>query len=239
MDQPMTYMSNRDIIQIAEGVVNGYYSGSPPPCIDIDKIAASYLGLNVHYENFAENDPDKLGFTADGTAPLRVRKNGQIIPVIFPKDTIILDRCLLLHGMETKRRFTLAHEISHVLLSRTDPAHHAACFHCEFDSERSYSVSELAMRLGLGEAQANFMGAFILMPRSSLRRNIQYWFQADKIPAYGNRLFLPETKLTLQKLARQMMVSITALVIQLDKCGYLEQRELEEYFRLAGVVHGT
>lgn len=239
MDQPMTYMSNQDIIQIAEGVVDGYYSGSPPPCIDVDKIATNYLGLNVLYEKFAENDLDKLGFTADGESPLRVRREGRTVPCIYPKDTIILDCCLLLPEMETKRRFTLAHEIAHVLLSRTDPAHHAACFHCEFDSERSYSVEDLKLRFGLGESQASSMGAFILMPRSSLMKNIQHWFHANKIPVYGNRLFLPETKLILQKLASQMVVSNTALVIQLDKCNYLEQRKMEEYFRLAGIIRGN
>ena len=83
------------------------------------------------------------------------------------------------------------------------------------------------------------MGAFILMPRSSLMKNIQHWFHANKIPVYGNRLFLPETKLILQKLASQMVVSNTALVIQLDKCNYLEQRKMEEYFRLAGIIRGN
>ena len=53
------YVSNREIEQIAEGLVHVACGKPPPKRIDIDAVAA-YLGLTVRYEKFAESDPDKI-----------------------------------------------------------------------------------------------------------------------------------------------------------------------------------
>ena len=65
------YVSNREIEQIAEGLVHVACGKPPPKRIDIDAVA-SYLGLTVRYEKFAESDPDKIGFTSDGKSALTV-----------------------------------------------------------------------------------------------------------------------------------------------------------------------
>lgn len=44
------YVSNREIEQIAEGLVHVACGKPPPKRIDIDAVA-SYLGLTVRYEN--------------------------------------------------------------------------------------------------------------------------------------------------------------------------------------------
>ena len=46
------YVSNREIEQIAEGLVHVACGKPPPKRIDIDAVAA-YLGLTVRYEKFA------------------------------------------------------------------------------------------------------------------------------------------------------------------------------------------
>lgn len=48
------YVSNREIEQIAEGLVHVACGKPPPKRIDIDSVAA-YLGLTVRYEKFAES----------------------------------------------------------------------------------------------------------------------------------------------------------------------------------------
>ena len=68
------YVSNREIEQIAEGLVHVACGKPPPKRIDIDAVAA-YLGLTVRYEKFAESDPDKIGFTSDGKSALTVFRN--------------------------------------------------------------------------------------------------------------------------------------------------------------------
>ncbi len=120
------YVSNREIEQIAEGLVHVACGKPPPKCIDIDAVAA-YLGLTVRYEKFAENDLDKIGFTSDGQSALTVFRNRQKQRIIFPKETIILDSFLQYPCESSRRRFTLAHEISHILINRADPTHTAPC----------------------------------------------------------------------------------------------------------------
>ena len=44
---------------------------------------------------FAEDDAGRIGFLADGATPLLVHQDGKIIPFIFSKDTIVLDKFLL------------------------------------------------------------------------------------------------------------------------------------------------
>ena len=69
------YISNREIEQIAEGLVEVSCGKPPPKCIDIDRIAR-FLGITVVYEQIAEDDPDKIGFAANGSQALKVFRNG-------------------------------------------------------------------------------------------------------------------------------------------------------------------
>lgn len=94
------YVSNREIEQIAEGLVHVACGKSPPKRIDIDAVAA-YLELTVRYEKFAESDPDKIGFTSDGTSALTVFRNG--------KKQRILCRPLSCCGQRTRRYPTCPH----------------------------------------------------------------------------------------------------------------------------------
>jgi hypothetical protein len=84
------YISNKEIEQIAEGLVAGIMREPPPKYIDIDGIAA-YLGITVVYEQIAESDPDKIGFAlmeCDLFAfGVMERKS-----MSFPKDTVVLER---------------------------------------------------------------------------------------------------------------------------------------------------
>lgn len=56
------YVSNREIEQIAEGLVEVSCGKPPPKCIDIDRIAR-FLGITVVYEQIAEDDPDMKAIT--------------------------------------------------------------------------------------------------------------------------------------------------------------------------------
>ena len=111
------YVSNREIEQIAEGLVEVSCGKPPPKCIDIDRVAR-FLGVTIVYERIAEDDPDKIGFAADGNTALKVFRNGVKKAVIFPRDYVVLEQ-FLQHPEERSRcRFVKAHEISHILLRR-------------------------------------------------------------------------------------------------------------------------
>ena len=224
------YISNREIAEIAEGLVNVLYGATLPNRIDVDGIAR-YLGLHVVYESIAETDMDKIGFLSDGETPLTVRRNGECRKQVYPKNTIVLDGFLLRKEEEGRRRFTLAHEIGHVLLNRADPLHASACYNRVYDVERTYSIHEFRERLSLGETQANVMAAELLMPRKLLEGTVYRHFNCKRIPVYGKCVFLPEDKPLLNRMAEEIGVSYTAMLIQLRKYELLTHRNMIEYFQ--------
>ena len=92
----------------------------------------------------------------------------EAISFVFPKDTIVLDKFLLAEKEQGRRRFTMAHEASHHILSKMYAMPSEGRFHAEYDSERSYSKEELAQMFASVEWQADTMGASLLMPRRNL-----------------------------------------------------------------------
>ena len=98
----------------------------------------------------------------------------------------------------SRRRFTLAHEISHILINRADPTHTAPCFNRIYDTERRYDLNEPHERMNLGECQANTMAVIILMPKELLTVSVRSHFRKNKIPVYGDCVFLPEIKPSMQ-----------------------------------------
>lgn len=231
------YISNKEIAEIATSLVQISCGHPQPKFIDIDAIA-KYLGITVMYERIAEDDNDKIGFISNGNTPLTVSRNGTKVKVIFPNETIVLDKFLLRPEEEKRRRFSLAHEISHLLINRADPLHSAACFNRVYDSERSYDYKELQERLTLGECQANMMAAMILMPPEMMTAAVHRHFRRKRIPVYGECVFLSEHKPLLQSMADELGVSYTAMTIQLRKYGLLEAKDMSEYFVKIGAAGG-
>ena len=84
--------------------------------------------------------------------------------------------------------------------------------------------------MNLGECQANTMAAIILMPKELLAVSVRRHFRRNKIPVYGDCVFLPEIKPVMQSMADELGVSFTAMLIQLRKYGLLEERDITEYF---------
>lgn len=158
------FISNKEIEEIAYGLIQVTCGSLASGPIDIDGIAR-FLGLQVHYERIAEDDRDKIGFVSNGSYPLCVIRQNQKVGIVFPKETIILDTFLQRPTENCRRRFVLAHEISHVLINRADPLHNPTCFDREYDQKRCYSLQEFQERLNLGECQANSMAAMLLMPK--------------------------------------------------------------------------
>lgn len=231
------YISNKEIAEIATSLVKLSCGQIPLKFIDIDAIA-KYLGITVIYERIAEDDSDKIGFISNGSTLLTVARNGKKVKITFPSETIVLDKFLLRPEEENRRRFTLAHEISHLLINRADPLHSAACFNRVYDSERSYDYKELQERMTLGECQANTMAAMILMPLEVMTSSVYKHFHKKRIPIYGENVFLSEHKLLLQKMAQELGVSYTAMTIQLRKYGLLEAKDMSEYFAKTGAFGG-
>lgn len=142
--------------------------------------------LRIEYASFAEDDAGRIGFLADGATPLLVHQDGKIIPFVFPKDTIVLDKFLLAEKEQGRRRFTMAHEASHHILSKMYAMPSEGRFHAEYDSERSYSKEELAQMFASVEWQADTMGASLLMPRRIIENALAKYNRSNPIKVYGD-----------------------------------------------------
>lgn len=216
------YMSRAELEEISEGLITAYankFSNRVIQSIDIEHFITEFLMLRIEYASFAEDDAGRIGFLVDGATPLLVHQDGKIIPFVFPKDTIVLDKFLLAEKEQGRRRFTMAHEASHHILSKMYAMPSEGRFHAEYDSERSYSKEELAQMFASVEWQADTMGASLLMPRRIIENALAKYNQSNPIKVYGDNTITSKDKTVIRRMAAYIGVSYTALVIRLRDIG--------------------
>ena len=76
------------------------------------------------------------------------------------------------------------------------------------------------------------MAAMLLMPRTVLTASVRRHIHRKRIPVYGDCVFLPEMKPAMRRMADELGVSYSSMLIQLKKYELLEEREMSEYFQL-------
>ena len=226
----INFISQAEIEELCEAMLRQHLGQEEPipQSVDIDGFVQNYLKCRILYETFAEADPNKIGFTGDGRAPLKIKRNGQALSVVFPFKTIVLDRYLLRPEEHTHRRFTLGHEAGHLISMRINPES-AACFHRTHDRERTYSLQEMQEIYSISEWQANTFSASLLMPRSVMYETLKRFNGGKRLPVYGETVFHPREKVILQKMADALEVSYTVLVIRLRGLGMLNHHDISEY----------
>ena len=236
------YISRAELYEISEGLINLYLKTKAKPVeyIDIDDFVTKFLNLNVRYASFAEDDKGKVGFLADGKTPLLTYGNGIIAAQTFPENTIVIDRYLLNDKENGKRRFTLAHEVSHYILNRMQKNETVASFNNGFDCERQYTKAELIQMFKSSEWQADAMAASLLMPIAFIERTKRKFYKSKNITIYGDNVFSSTDKVKLHQMANELKVSYTALVIRLRTLELVEVHDISEYlskeFNLGGVL---
>ena len=226
------FLSRAELEEISEGLIRVYaaqHKNKVIQSIDIEHFITDFLKLRIEYTAFAENDSGKIGFLADGQTPLLIYQDGRIIPFIFPKDTIVLDKFLLAEKEQGRRRFTMAHEASHHILERMHADTNAARFHTEFDNERVYTPDELAQMFASREWQADTMGASLLMPKFIVENALAKFTNSKPIRIYGDNTFAKRDKELIRRMAAYLGVSYTALVIRLRSLDMLEYHDISEY----------
>ena len=229
-------ISNRELDELGDGLVRHYLAHSgmqaTARCIDIEGLA-NFLGLTVTYETFAEKDFDKIGFLSDGKTPLLVRRNGRVVSFLFPLGTIVLDVSLHADKESGRCRFTIAHEIAHFMIDQHRPA---AQYHRTFDAEKKYSVAEMNELFNIVENQADRLAAAILMPRFTVDRALDDFYKGKRIPVYGQNIIAPKEDKAISRMAAQIGVSYSAMLIRLRQFGLLDYHPVDEYFEKA--LHG-
>ncbi len=222
-------ISNRELDELGDCLVRRYLERSgmknAEKCIDIEGIAND-LGLNVVYEKFAEREMDKIGFLSDGKTPLLIRRDGQVVSFLFPLGTIVLDSILHADNESGRCRFTIAHEVAHFVIDRHRPAPR---YHRVFETGKNYTSAELSEHFNLVESQADRLASALLMPRFTVDRALFDFHQGQPIPVYGQNVFADQDRKVISKMASQIGVSYTALVIRLRQFGLLDYHHADEY----------
>ncbi len=236
------YMSRAELEEISEGLIKVYaqrFHNRVSQSIDIEHFITAFLMLKIEYASFAEDDAGRIGFLADGETPLLIHQDGKIIPFVFPKDTIVLDKVLLSEKEYGRRRFTMAHEASHHILSKMYAVPGTGRFHTEYDSERSYSKEELAQMFASAEWQADTMGAALLMPKQIVDNALAKYNQSQPVKIYGDNTLAQREKNMLRRMAAYIGVSYTALFIRLRDMNLLEYHDISEYISVELNLGGT
>ena len=194
--------------------------------MDIEGFVTDFLKLPLLYRSFAEEDSDKIGFIADGVTPLRVYEGGTVVRRVYPRGTIVIERCLRKEHKSGRRRFTISHECAHYIMDRAVPS---AAFHREFDGERAYTQEDFKNLFSFRETQVDRMGAALLMPRFMVRNVMISHGCSSCIPVFGDSILKLTDKRLIRQMANTMGVSFSAFLIRLRELGCLCYRPLAEY----------
>ena len=180
----MRIFSYEELDELGEGLIRQYLGKEAERtcCVDIEGFVTDFLKLPLLYRSFAEEDSDKIGFIADGVTPLRVYEGGTVVRRVYPRGTIVIERCLRREHESGRRRFTISHECAHYIMDRAVPS---AAFHREFDIERIYSQEDFKNLFSFHETLIDRMGAALLIERPKKERFMANFYDADEV----NRLF--------------------------------------------------
>ena len=227
-----TFYSRAEIDEISEGLIEVYkqkYPNKVVAFVDIEHFITSFLGLTIEYASFAEEDKGKIGFTSDGEAELIIYQNGRIISFVYPKNTIVIDKVLLSEKEYGRRRFTMAHEAAHNILSKLQKANSKAYFYNEYDNERAYTANELQQMFSSAEWQADAMAASLLMPRSLVETALCKFIGATTIKVYGENTLASKEKKAIKEIAAYLGVSVSALRIRLEHLNMIKKQDMTEF----------
>lgn len=200
--------------------------------VDIEGFVTEYLKLPILYHTIAEKDLSKLGFISDGKTPLTICSNGKKQTRIYPKGTIVIEKCLCGKNETGRRRFTIAHEAAHYIV---DKSLMTASFHREFDKERTYTADELKCLFNINETNVDRLAGSLLMPSFMVHSYMNKNKKPNGITVYDDGFIRPEDTYFLQKMAADMGASLTALQIRIRQLGLYIKKPMSEYISELGL----
>lgn len=226
-----TFLSRAEINEIAEGLISDYFKDiSPQPTsVDIEDFVEKYLSAPIVYADIVEEDRDRLAFVSDGKHKLKIAVNGVRKDAAIPKNTIVIDNYLNCPEQAGQKRFTIAHEGSHLIIDKVLDQPAGAHYRSEFDSERTYNIEEIRERMSTCEWQSNAMAAALLMPRFLVENALSRFTKRKVIPIYGETVLSLKSKSVIEGMAEILGVSYSALLIRLREFKMLEHHDISEY----------
>lgn len=235
--QMIERLDDTRINELTEAIIIDYLKtkGQVPEsivCVDIEGLASEYFGFNIVYDNFAEDNPNRIAFCANGVKPIKVFRNKKPTSIVYPDNTIVLDKYLLKVENSTSRRFSIGHELGHKILSRVTAEHHSGRYNSMFDNEMTYTIDEMRMQFSICEIEANKVSAALLLPKFLLENTLIRTIEKDKFTVYGEYQMLPDDSYKFKEMAEDLGVSPVTLQIRLKNCKMLEYKDMSEYLKI-------
>ena len=228
------YTTNQEIENLCEAMIKDFFKQrhyTNVLCVDIESFVREYLGIPVVFEKFAENGSGVLGFISDGEKPLIVIDGTEKKSVVFPARTVVIEQYLNQPQESARKRFTIAHEGAHEMLSRHIPIQSSfkAAYHTEFDKEGVYPTETLKEMLSVNECLANRTAACFLMPRFLIERVLKRYNNAEPVIIYDGNVLSQHSKLLIQRMANAMGVSYSAFFNRLKELNMFDYRPIADY----------
>ncbi len=225
------HLSNIAIDELGESLIDRFYTEHPNNslCVDIEGFASEYLGLTIGYETFKERDVE--GFLGDGETAVSVLRGNKAYDIVFPRKTVVISEKLLNPTMSGRKRFTMAHEVSHYLLDRMSPEMSVARYRRELQNISNFDIAALKERMSLFENRADRLAAALLMPRFNINKAMERFAGGVGFTKYGDTLYGSEEHTIMQSMADGMGVSREALEIRLRDMGLIEYKPIDDFIK--------
>jgi|GEM_PF-286903 len=203
--------------------------------INIEEFVEKILGAKVVYESIDSNslvevdkEDDCMGFCSDGIQALPVIRNGKSEWVVFPKDTIVIDKYLTTNpNLDNRRRFCIAHEAGHIIKNRMTGKVQAEFNHV--GGVVLTSAPAMKKRYSYHELEANKFAASILMPEAMVAMLMLKLYDGEKIVKYQGDILAGEDVKKIKYMAEVFGVAYETMFIRLKDMGYLIDGILETY----------
>lgn len=197
-------MTKGEIDEICESMILDYMKKTSQTyikCVDIEGFLIDYLKCTLIYENIAEpDDANKMAFKANGVKPLHIRdSSGKIKQVVYPANTIVLDKYFLAYERSAARRFTIGHECGHVVKERLYQTECCASYYRDASVASSIPSEEICEYFKMEETQASNFSAAFLMPHFLMVQTLKEFNGGKRLPVYGNQIFKSREKVILKR----------------------------------------
>lgn len=221
-----------EIDEICESLIVDYLKKTNQTdieCIDIEGFLIDYLKYELDNETIAEDDPNKVAFTADGITPLKIRKGREIISRIYPANTVVIDKFFLRPDLSGVRRFTIGHECGHIVKERMYEKKCCASFYRDKRFVDTIPGGEFQMYFKMEESQCDSFSAGFLMPRFLIDKTIGMFHSGSKLPIYGTCVLKSREKKAVKRMADSLGVSFSALFYRLRHFNLFETHDMNEF----------
>ena len=147
--------------------------------------------------------------------------------VLYPRKTMVIDKCYLAPDQRERCRFNMAHEAGHYLMTKLCNTN-VASFNRDMDLSEYIPTEQLHNAFNINESRANKIAAAILLPRFVVENALKRFNKGEPIRIYGENVFDPEGRVIMKQMADLLGVRFQPLFIRLRQFGLLDYHPLEE-----------